>query len=498
MVGCDATFRSEADRWFTSAVEAEDTRDRTAARLHAQQAVHSDPQHTGALALLGLCQIRDGDRHSGRANQHLAAQLAPDDPNVLHFVGVGSWEREDGHQAIETLSRAVELESPHPSSVPVLAQILELSNRTAEAQTLLDRFAVSDPASQLLRARLLRRSGACGEALEVLDRIDPSAEGADPRLIHAERARCFDLSDHAEEAWEQVTFANEIAAQRSHHSPISPWFDRLSTVQRRRGPRRGSAATDAEPLEAGSWAGPTAFVVGFPRSGTTLIESLLTSAPGVTSTREVEAIGQAVAQVCAATGRGYLQLLSATQPSDPEAIRTAYQRVIDAQLVDRSSLVIDKLPLNVMYLGAIELAFPDTAVIVARRHPADAVLSAYVEQFADNPGTAQLNSLDGAAQLYNSVIGLWEAVRDVTTLRWIEVDYEQLVTSPESETTKISNFLGLGLDPTALLSTRATSARINTPSYTHASEPAHLRSVGRWRRYRQQLAPVLGTLGITP
>mgnify|MGYP002682441940 CR=1 FL=1 len=302
MVGCDATFRSEADRWFTSAVEAEDTRDRTAARLHAQRAVHSDPQHTGALALLGLCQIRDGDRHSGRVSQHLAAQLAPDDPNVLHFVGVGSWEREDGRQAIETLSRAVELDSPHPSSVPVLAQILELSNQTAEAQNLLDRFAVSDPASQLLRARLLRRSGACGEALEVLDRIDPSAEGADPRLIHAERARCFDLGDHAEEAWEQVTFANEIAAQRSHHSPISPWFDRLSTVQRRRGPRRGSAATDAEPLEAGSWAGPTAFVVGFPRSGTTLIESLLTSAPGVTSTREVEAIGQAVAQVGAAVG----------------------------------------------------------------------------------------------------------------------------------------------------------------------------------------------------
>ncbi|MBK7321858.1 MAG: hypothetical protein IPI82_05250 [Candidatus Microthrix sp.] len=197
------------------------------------------------------------------SGQHLAAQLAPDDPNVLHFVGVGSWECEDGHQAIETLSRAVELESPHPSSVPVLAQILELSNRTAEAQTLLDRFAVSDPASQLLRARLLRRSGACGEALEVLDRIDPSAEGADPRLIHAERARCFDLGDHAEEAWEQVTFANEIAAQRSHHSPISPWFDRLATVQRRR--VRGVAQQRPTPShEAGSWAGPTAFVVGFP------------------------------------------------------------------------------------------------------------------------------------------------------------------------------------------------------------------------------------------
>jgi cytochrome c-type biogenesis protein CcmH/NrfG len=169
MVGCDATFRSEADRWFTSAVEAEDTRDRTAARLHAQRAVHSDPQHTGALALLGLCQIRDGDRHSGRVSQHLAAQLAPDDPNVLHFVGVGSWECEDGHQAIETLSRAVELESPHPSSVPVLAQILELSNRTAEAQTLLDRFDRFDPASQLLRARLLD-SGARASPRMLTDR----------------------------------------------------------------------------------------------------------------------------------------------------------------------------------------------------------------------------------------------------------------------------------------------------------------------------------------
>lgn len=498
MVGCDATFRSEADRWFTSAVEAEDTRDRTAARLHAQRAVHSDPQHTGALALLGLCQIRDGDRHSGRVSQHLAAQLAPDDPNVLHFVGVGSWECEDGHQAIETLSRAVELESPHPSSVPVLAQILELSNRTAEAQTLLDRFDRFDPASQLLRARLLRRSGAPGEALEMLDRIDPTAKGVDPRLVHAERARCFDLSGNTEAAWEQVTLANEIAAQRSPHPPIGPWFDRLTTLHRRRRPLPGVDQTETEPRTAGSWAGPAAFIVGFPRSGTTLIESLLNTGHRVASTREVDAIGRAVAQVSAATGRGYLQLLSAPQPSDPEAIRTAYQRVLAEHLIDPSSLVIDKLPLNMMYLGAIELAFPDSALIVARRHPADAVLSAYFEQFADNPGMAQLNSLQGAARLHNSVIGLWEAVRDDTALRWIEVDYEQLVTSPKSETTRISDFLGLGLDPTALLTRRLTSSRINTPSYAHASEPAHLHSVGRWRRYRHQLAPVLDTLGVTP
>jgi hypothetical protein len=78
------------------------------------------------------------------------------------------------------------------------------------------------------------------------------------------------------------------------------------------------------------------------------------------------------------------------------------------------------------------------------------------------------------------------------------VDYEQLVTSPKSETTRISDFLGLGLDPTALLTRRLTSSRINTPSYAHASEPAHLHSVGRWRRYRHQLAPVLDTLGVTP
>ena len=80
----------------------------------------------------------------------------------------------------------------------------------------------------------------------------------------------------------------------------------------------------------------------------------------------------------------------------------------------------------------------------------------------------------------------------------IDSPIEQLVANPESETTRISDFLGLGLDPTVLLTSRATAARINTPSYTHANEPAHLRSVGRWRRYGHRLAPVLGTLGITP
>lgn len=501
----------KADRIFAQAVDAEAAGDHVGAREAAETALAIDGHHAGAIALLGLCQIRDGQRRSGRASQDRATAHAPHDPDVLHFVGVGSWECEDGERAIEVLTEAIEADSSHARSAAVLAQILELSNRVDEAQTVLDRFEVTDPASMLLRARLRRRGGAYDEAIGILDRIDPTADGADPRLIHAERSRCLDLSGQTEEAWEQTTLANQLAVRNSTHSGIGPWFDRLATFHRQSASHRpntrpvatphrpgGSGLASDDPSDGGSWPGPRAFVLGFPRSGTTLIESLLTTGHHVTSTREVEAIALAVAQVCEATGRGYVQLLGHPKPSDPHAIRSAYARVLDDQLIDTSGIVIDKLPLNVLYLGAIELAFPDSALIVARRHPADAVLSAYFEQFADNPGMAQLNSLDGAARLYNSVIGLWETVREVTAMACLEVHYERLVTSPETETVRISEFLGLELDPTALLGTRSTSVRINTPSYTEASGPAHQRSVGRWRRYRRQLAPVLGTLGVTP
>lgn len=148
MVGCGRDVPLEADRWFTSAVEAEDATAQPPAFTHNGRctAIRNTPAPLPCLDCARFATVivtRDVSASTWPPSSH------SDDPNVLHFVGVGSWECEDGHQAIETLSRAVELESPHPSSVPVLAQILGLSNRTAEAQTLLDRFAVSDPASQL-------------------------------------------------------------------------------------------------------------------------------------------------------------------------------------------------------------------------------------------------------------------------------------------------------------------------------------------------------------
>lgn len=508
----DATALAEAGASFARAVGSEAVGDHAAAVEAASITLQLDPHHAGAVALLGLCRIREGHRRIGQADQRRAASLAHEDPYVLYFLGVGAWECEDGQRSIEVLTKAAKADMPHPRCATVLAQVLELTNRLDEAQAVLDRFSVSDPASQLLGARLRRRSGDYEDALALLAEIDTDATGADRRLIHAERGRCLDLRGETDRAWDQIKLANAIAAQRSTHPDISPWFDRLATFHRQqatrqrlaagptplRRPALHSAQIEDEPSGDLPESCPRAFVVGFPRSGTTLIESLLTTGRGVTSTREVEAMAHAVAQVCSATGRGYLQLLSSSRESDPESIRTAYLRGLDDHLVDTTSIVIDKLPMNVLYLGAIELAFPEAALVVARRHPADAVLSAYFEQFADNAGTSQLNSLGGAARLYNSVIALWEAFRDSTNLRWIEVDYQDLVTNPEFETARISEFLGLGLDSTALLGSRFSTARINTPSYTDAGGPAHRRSIGRWRRYRHQLAPVLNELGVTP
>ena len=102
MVGRNATFHSEADRWFTRAVAAEDTHDRPAARLHAQQAVRSDPQHPGAPALLGLGQIRDRHRRPGPGHQPRAAPPAPAAPTLPHSAGVGRLDRQDGRDGPRT------------------------------------------------------------------------------------------------------------------------------------------------------------------------------------------------------------------------------------------------------------------------------------------------------------------------------------------------------------------------------------------------------------
>jgi tetratricopeptide (TPR) repeat protein len=233
---------------------------------------------------------------------------------------------------------------------------------------------------------------------------------------------------------------------------------------------------------------PPAFLVGFPRSGTTLLDTFLMGHPDTEVVEEFHMLG------AAETVLGEAADLPSRTNAELEQARNAYYTELDRHADPRlSKLIIDKLPLNILGLPVIYSLFPDSKVIFAQRHPCDAVLSGFMQSFALNEAMACFLTIEDAADLYDVAMGVFSRASDVLPIATQKLVYEELVAEPEAALRPLIEFLGLDWRP-ALLDHRSTAhsrGAIITPSYDQVVQPLNKSPSGRWRRYEKQLAPVL-------
>ena len=173
-------------------------------------------------------------------------------------------------------------------------------------------------------------------------------------------------------------------------------------------------------------------------------------------------------------------------------VRASYWRRVDA--LDGAT-VVDKFPLNVVVLPLIKRVFPKAKIIFALRDPRDVVLSCFQQRFTINAAMAQLLELERAGAYYDQVMSLFELCRARLGLDVHQVRYEDVVADLESVARELCAFLGVGFEP-EMLEYRATALKRNiaTPSARQVIEPLYNRSIERWRRYAEELKPVLPVL----
>ncbi len=239
------------------------------------------------------------------------------------------------------------------------------------------------------------------------------------------------------------------------------------------------------------------FLVGFPRSGTTLLDTILNSHRAIHVVEERPAVRNMRNALERLPG-GYPDGLAALDPADLAALRQIYFAELDRHLEpqDRSAVVVDKLPLNIIEAGLIQRIFPQARFLFAQRHPCDCVLSCFMQNFEVNDAMANFLDLGDAAVLYDKVMTLWQQYRTVLPLAVHTVRYESLVEGFEETLTPLLAFLGVGWDDGVRRYAETASRRgiINTPSYDQVTQPLYTRSLGRWQRYAEQMAPVLPIL----
>jgi tetratricopeptide (TPR) repeat protein len=256
--------------------------------------------------------------------------------------------------------------------------------------------------------------------------------------------------------------------------------------------KRDTAGTPDDPR---SGAAGHVFLVGFPRSGTTLLENVLASHPAVVTLEEKDTFGSLThAYLIDDAGRDRLAHLS---PDGIAAAREAYwARVRGFGAGVTGKVFVDKYPLSSLKLPMVARLFPQARVLFAVRDPRDVVLSCYRRNFAMNSSMFEFLSIDRAARFYDAAMTVCDVYRRKLDLDWRQVRNETLVEDFEGEARAICGFMGLAWNAQMNdFAEHAKSRTIRTPSSVQVVKGINRDGVGQWRHYEKEMAPAMPYLG---
>jgi tetratricopeptide (TPR) repeat protein len=386
-----------------------------------------------------------------------------------------------------------------------LASLYERANRLEEAGALLDRIEAEGVVTGALpremremahqRARLAVRRRDHAAARELLESSGPHDEH------HC--AHWFELGQICDKLGD--TTAAMAALERAHAIQIADikanhpgWFEPGARTLPNRNPRVSAADYAAwPPLRAPDATESPVFVVGFPRSGTTLLEQMLDAHPRLQSMDERPFFNLLATELENSTGVVVPRDLGKLDQADCDELRKGYVILACGKVPRRwDARLVDKNPMNMLWLPMIHRMFPAGKFILAVRHPCDVLLSCYMQNFMSSSLAVVCENLETLARAYVDSMGHWLYHVDVFKPDVFVSRYEDLVADSEGQTRRIADFLELE-DAQAMLGFDRRAREkgfIATPSYTQVIEPINRKGMGRWERYRRYFEPVLPIL----
>ncbi len=454
------------------------------------------PDEVEALIGAGLALHLLGRHAEARQRYDRALSLAPQHATAHYYLGCLLNEGNDTAGAIAALTRALQLQPNDVDAWTELAGVYEQGSRIEEANDAINRglrIAPQHPALNLEAAKLERRRGETTAAVTRLKRIDPRQ--LPTRIAQQywfELGHALDRTDAHAAAMQALETANALAARSVRRQSIDPdafsrLLDRITNWTANGAP--GARPQPSDPSEdRGS---DLCFLVGMPRSGTTLLDTMLAAHPQVVSIEEQPTLEHAIADLSGLPS-GYPECLESLDAEQIRALRRRYRQAVAKHLGGRQApLIVDKLHMRCIHVGLIQRLFPDARVLFVLRHPGDVVLSNFMQQYAPNDAFVHFDTLASSARVYARVVGLWRASQPMLELARDVMRYEALVADPPAELARICAFLGIEPDASMLdeQARGATRERVRTNSYQQVAEPIYQRSSGRWQRYRQWLAP---------
>ena len=495
------------------------------------------PNLFDARHLLALSLLQQGQSEAALEAMRRAEQLRPDDRQlranlVLALIGTGRLE-----QACVVLKQLLVVDSKNTTLIFQLASLMIRLGRIEEAETMLLELLKLDSGhgpgngalAQLLeqrqedqralehaevalrvqpdhfvaglsRARVLVRQGREPEAQqEFLRLLESSDSRVNRSLILTALGKVEDRLGNYDRAYTHFEAANSelslsAAARQVRDTSVysstaltelSDFFDGLRLA-------RWSALAETMPEVIRS----PIFLVGFPRSGTTLLDRMLDAHPDLAVVEEQPTLHAALTEFV--QGADSLRKLESLDQQTGARLRDDYWNRIAACLPgnwNRDQEIIDKLPLNLVFVGLIYRIFPNARFIFAIRDPRDVCLSCFMQSFGLNDAMSHFLQLESTAHYYTNVMTLGLRQLDALPVAQHHCRYEDMIEDPAQQARAMLEFLQLPWDSSVLnYHQRVQGQRIDTPSYEQVAKPLYRSSLGRWKNYRAHLQPILAEL----
>ncbi|HWJ58024.1 MAG TPA: tetratricopeptide repeat protein [Sphingomicrobium sp.] len=452
------------------------------------------PTNVKTLLLTARTQLKRGAHQAAEQAGRLALKHEPENPEAMTVLGQTLHETDRYDEAMELLEKAVEAAPNSPETLNFYGVALKSVGRLDEARDfILKALKMNDAlfgAYANLNDLVDFSEGVGEELFNRMDAIFQSAKNqeAEPFLpLHFAYAKALDDRGQHEKALEHYILGGKMKRRHLEYkeSDTFGFFDSIRAMFPK-------DMFENRPYEGLDDDRPV-FIVGMPRSGSTLVEQILSSHPDVYGAGEVKHLSRAIGQLRDRFPSlpKYPEMATKMNAAQYDIVAKSYQAAI-ANGAGDAKKITDKLLTNYFFLGFINLLFPKAKVINTQRDPVDTCLSGFTKLFKDDmPHSYDLTELGRYYGKYREIMDYWKEVlpKDFLTT----VVYEDVVADTEKEARRLIEFLGLDWNDKCL-EFHKSSRPVKTASVAQVRKPIYKSSVKRWAKYGSGLQPLVDAI----
>jgi Flp pilus assembly protein TadD len=457
-------------------------------------AIKINPKSIEAYNNLGLLYKELDELEKSKKNFEIAIHINPNYVVAYSNLSTVYKKMEEFDKSERLLIKAIQLQPNFLDAHINLMEIYEKTNKDSKLNNAIisaENEFKNKPEVNFYKAKLLYKKEFFLKTIEILNSFKFNENISLEILRNSVLAKSYDKLNNIDKAFEFFQISNELTFKHKNTNInkdkyialVNSRLSIIKTITDKEWPTTNLKNKMAEPV----------FMIGFPRSGTTLLDTILRSHPLVEVIEE-KPILKTLIDSLEKLHSGSYQALKKINEYKIKKIRNNYYKELNFYIKERDpkKIYIDKLPLNIIHIAEILTIFPEAKFIFSVRHPCDCVLSCFMQDFKLNNAMSNFLDLNDTAYLYEKIMRLWFEYKSKFSFNFHEIRYENLISNFENELRPLLIFLGLKWNDSIFEFQKVAKnrKRIFTPSYEQVIKPIYQSSVNRWTRYKTYFSKV--------